>query len=257
MNGLRAITRGVSARFADCELTHLARAPIDLERARRQHAATEDALRALGVTVDSLPAEDTLPDAVFVEDTAIVFDELAVITRPGAASRRPETASIAAALAPHRTLLTLDAPATLDGGDVMVQGRTVWVGQTTRSNPDALTQLQAAIGPHGYTVKAQAVHGCLHLKSAVTALDDETVLLCPQRVDPGAFAHRRVIEVAPGESDGANVVRVGDTLLAAAAFEHTHDRLREAGYPVVTVALDELAKAEGAVSCCSLLFRDR
>ena len=256
MSPLRAITRPVSAAFANCELTHLAREPINIERAQRQHAATVEALRGLGVAVEELPAEDTLPDSVFVEDTALVFDEIAVIMRPGAASRRPETASVASALAAHRTLATIEAPATIDGGDVLVLGKTVWVGLTTRSDAAAIDQLQSILGPFGYTVHGQPVHGCLHLKSAVTALDDTTLLLCPERVDPAGFGDTRTIEVAPDEPDGANVARVGDTLLAAAAFDATNARLRDAGYPVVTVALDELAKAEGAVTCCSLLFKD-
>ena len=257
MTQLRALTRPVSAAFAECELTHLSRETIDLDRARRQHDASVEALRGLGVIVESLPVEDALADSVFVEDTALVFDELAVITRPGAMSRRPETTAVAAALEAHRTLQYISAPGTLDGGDVVVHGKSVWVGLTTRSDAAAIENLQSILKPHGYTVRAQAVEHCLHLKSAVTVLDDETLLLCPSRVDASAFKGVRTIEVAPSESDGANVVRVGDTLLAAAAFEQTNQKLRDAGYPLVTVALDELAKAEGAVSCCSLLFKDQ
>jgi dimethylargininase len=254
--GLIALTREVSPTLAACELTHIARTPIDVERARAQHEAYEACLRALGCDVRRLPPEPHMPDAVFVEDTAVVLPELAVITHPGAASRRRETASAAAALHAFRPLVRTSAPATLDGGDVLVCGRRVYVGLSTRTNAAAAEQMRAALGPHGYDVRALAVSSVLHLKSAATAVGAGTVLLNPQWIDAGAFAGLERIEVDPREPLGANALDVGGTLVYAEAFPRTRERLQRRGLRVRTVAMDELAKAEGAVTCCSLVFEE-
>src|SRR4051794_26235276 len=180
---LVAYTRAVSATLADCELTHLPREPLDVGRAMLEHHAYEKLLAQLGITVRHLMPTPELPDAVFVEDTAVVLDEIAVITRPGAPSRRPETASVAAVLATHRPLVFIEAPATLDGGDVLVAGRRVYVGLSTRTNSEAVAQLTGALLPHDYAVIPVEFTGCLHLKSAVTQVDAETLLLNPDWVD--------------------------------------------------------------------------
>jgi len=252
-----AFTRDVSPTLAQCELTHLARMPIDIDVARAQHAAYEAALARLDVDVRRVaPAPDS-PDAVFIEDTAVVFDELAVITRPGAEARRREVAAVAAALGPLRLLVHLAAPATLDGGDVLVVGRTVYVGRTLRTNDEGASQLRAAVGPHGYDVRAVPVTHCLHLKSAVTALDDDTVLLNPAWVDAAAFTGRRVATVDPAEPAAANVLRVQGALVCAAAHARTNERLSALGHDVHAIDVSELAKAEGAVTCCCLMVRRR
>src|SRR5688572_29484443 len=163
-----ALTREVPPSIVHCELTHLARTPIDLARAREEHAAYEAALATLGCEVRRIAPAPELPDSVFVEDAALVLDEVAVLMRPGAASRRDEVGSVAGALAPYRPLLRIDAPGTLDGGDVLRSGRRVYVGQTPRSNAEGCRQLQALLAPYGYDVRAVAVQGCLHLKTAVT-----------------------------------------------------------------------------------------
>src|SRR5512143_2649027 len=163
-----AITRQVSRSINNCELTYMARERINLGRARLQHAQYEAVLRDLGLAVFSLPEEPDLPDAVFVEDTAVVLDECAIVTRPGAASRRPETGSISRILASFRTLFHIQPPATLDGGDVLQVGRDIYVGSSQRSDTHALGQLQQLTAPFGYAVHPVTVSGCLHLKSAVT-----------------------------------------------------------------------------------------
>ncbi len=252
---LLAFTRAVSPGLAACELTHLARQPIDAGRAERQHAAYEQALRELGCRVERLPALPDQPDAVFVEDTAVVLDELAVITRPGAASRRAEAASTAAALVVHRPLSRIEPPATLDGGDVLVASRRVFVGLTSRSNPQGVEQLRAHLAPHGYAVEGLAVTGCLHLKTAVTEVAPGLLLLNPDWVDPQAFAPLEWLAVDPAEPMAANGLRVGETLLYPAAFPLTRARLEMRGLALRVVEVDELAKAEGAVTCCSLLLR--
>ena len=251
---LVAVTREVSPAIADCELTHLERTPIDVDAVREQHAAYETALTDLGCRVERLPAEPGLPDSVFVEDVAVVLDEVAVITRPGAESRRDERSNIERALAPYRILAHISSPGILDGGDVLVTGRDIHIGITSRSDLAAIDQFRTIVGDHGYRVHGTDVRGCLHLKSAVTALDDDTLVLNPDRVDVGELGDRRCIPVDPSEPDAANVVRVGGTVLVAAAFPHTAERISAAGFAVHTVEVSELAKAEGALTCCSLLF---
>jgi dimethylargininase len=249
-----AITRAVSPALVLCELTHLAREPIDVARAAAQHAVYERRLEALGCTVVSLPAEPDLPDSVFVEDTAVVVDELAVITRPGAASRRKEAAAVARALARYRPLAEIAAPGTLDGGDALRLGRRVLVGRSGRSNDEGIEQLAALLHPHGYTVESLPVTGCLHLKSAVTQVAADAVAVNPAWVDPAAFSGWRVIAVDPGEPYAANALLIGDTAIYPAAFPLTAARLVAAGVRLTTLDVSELAKAEGAVTCCSIVL---
>lgn len=251
---LLALTRPVSTSLARCELTHLARAPIDVGRARAQHAAYEECLRSLGCDVRPLPAAHELADAVFVEDTAVVLPEVAVIARPGAPSRRPEVEPVAAALAEWRPLRAIEAPGTLDGGDVLVAERQVFVGLSSRTNADGAAQLGRILGGHGYEVRPLAVSACLHLKSAVTVAAPGTLLVNPGRVDPGAFGGFERVEVDPREPDAANVLDVGGTLLCAAAFPRTRERLERAGLRTRGLDMSELARAEGALTCCCLLF---
>jgi dimethylargininase len=249
-----AITRDLSPRFAECELTHLAREPIDLPRAVAEHAAYRAALVALGVQVLELPASESHPDCVFVEDTAVVFEECAVITRPGAASRRGETPAVAAALSPYRRLLHIEAPGTLDGGDVLVLDRQVLVGATERSNAEGIAQLARLLSPYGYRVQPVPVRGCLHLKSAVTALGPGRLLINPAWVERAHFPGCEVIEVDPAEPAAANVLAVGERVICARHYPRTLARLRAAGIEVLPVDAGEVSKAEGAVTCCSVVF---
>lgn len=252
-----AVTRAVSSSLATCELTHLSRVPIDVDRARAQHHAYEDALRAAGYDVQRLSATADMPDSVFIEDIALVFDELAVITRPGAESRRREMPAVAAALATYRSLRHIEAPATVDGGDVLVAGRRVFVGLSTRTNADAVSQLRRILAPHGYAVCEVSVRECLHLKSAVTCVDSEVLLLNPNWGPAVAFRDFEIVEVDPREPCAANALRLRDRLIFPEAFPWTADRLRARGLRVETVDASELAKAEGAVTCCSLLVDNR
>lgn len=249
-----AITRPVSASIARCELTHLAREPIDLDRAVAQHAAYEDCLRRAGCEVVRLAAEPDLPDAVFVEDLAIVLEKLAIVTRPGAASRRAEAASVAEALARRRTVVTLPAPATLDGGDVLRVGRTLYAGRTARTNGEGIARLADAVKALGYRIVEVPVNGCLHLKSAATLAADGLLLVQPEWVPAAAFDPAlEQLQVDPSEPYAANVLRVGGVVIMPAAFPRTRERLESRGIRVTTVDVSELAKAEGAVTCCSLI----
>lgn len=252
----RAITRDVSRAIARCELTHLERTPIDVDLARRQHAAYEAALERLGCTLVRLPEEPELPDSVFVEDTALVLDEVAVILRPGAASRQPETASVARALAALRPLVHLDA-GTVDGGDVLRLDRTIYVGLSSRSSEAGIDSLSELVAPHGYEVRGVSVRGCLHLKSAVTEIAERLLLFNPEWVDAGTFAGWEALPVAPLEPQAANALRLGEHLLCQARFPRTAAQLATRGLRLEPVDLSELAKAEGALTCCSLLVTAR
>ena len=250
-----AITREISPAIEHCELTHLERTTIDLARARAQHEAYEHALRELGCEVKRLPTTDTMPDSVFIEDAAVVLDELAVITRPGAESRRAETAAVSAAVRSYRPVAAILAPGTLDGGDVIVAGKRIFVGVGYRSNEAAVKQLRAIVSSQGYSVDAVPFTGCLHLKSAATLVADDLVLVNPAWVEPSRFHPLRTIEIDPSEPYAANALPVGDTVIYPEAFVRTRARLEAAGLKIRTVPADELAKAEGAVTCCSLLLR--
>ncbi len=251
---ITALTRDISPAITRCELTHLERTPIDIEVARRQHEAYERTLSDLGCTVHRLAGGDDMPDSVFVEDTAVVFDELAIVMRPGAPSRRIETAAVAGALAHHRAVRHIEAPGTLDGGDVLVVSRRVFVGSSSRTNGEGVDQMRRILTPFGYTVEAIAVRGCLHLKSAVSALDGGTLLINREWTDASRFAGFELIDVDPSEPFAANVLRIGDVVACPREFPRTSGRLKRRGLHVRPVAAGELAKAEGGVTCCSLII---
>jgi dimethylargininase len=250
---LIALTQAVPPSIVHCELTHLEREAIDLARAVEQHRRYEEALAELGCTVQRLPPAPELPDSVFVEDTAVVLPELAVVARPGAESRRAEVASVAEALRPYRRLAFIEAPGTLDGGDVLALGRHLCVGLSERTNADGIRQLERIVSGFGYEVRSVPLAGCLHLKTAVTQVAERTVLLNPAWIDPAVFEGLDFIEVHPAEPFAANALRVGQVLLHPAAFPRTRERLEARGFTVRTVEADELAKAEAGLTCCSVL----
>ena len=250
-----AFTREISPALESCELTHMPRVAIDLDRARAQHAAYEWALVEEGCTIRRLDAAADMPDSVFIEDIAVVLEEGAVICRPGAESRRVETAGVVEALVRHgRPLQAIQPPGTLDGGDVLVIGREVFVGSSTRTNRSAIDQLSGMLGAVGYTVRAVPVRGCLHLKSAATVVAPDTLLVNRQNVPAEAFRGLSLIDVDPQEPHAANALNIGDVVIYPASFPRTRERLERRGLRVRPVAVDELQKAEGAVTCCSLVF---
>lgn len=249
-----AITRAVSPTITRCELTYLRREPIDLDRAVAQHAAYTDLLRRLGLDVIELPADPDLPDSCFVEDAAVVLDELAVLALPGAASRRAEIPAVEAALAPFRPLARLRPPETLEGGDVLRIGRTLFVGRSPRTNEPGIARLAALAEPVGYRVVPVAVTGCLHLKSAVTALDHERLLANRAWIDATPFRRFDVLDVAAEEPAAANVLRVQGLVVAHSGFPRTRDRIVALGYEVRPLDISEFLKAEAALTCKSLLF---
>jgi dimethylargininase len=254
---MRAWVREVSPQLERCELSFVARAAIDVARAVRQHRDYTCALRALGCELFWLPALPQHPDAVFVEDTAVLLPEVAVIARPGAPSRRGETASVAAALAPEITLAHISAPGCLEGGDVLRIGRRLYVGASLRSNGAGIEQLAAAVAPFGYSVRTVSMRGCLHLKSACSFIPPDALIVNPDWVEPAQFACPRVVAVADSEPYGANALTVGGTTLVSAAYPQTAARLRECGLKTSILDVGELHKAEAALTCMSLLLEPR
>jgi dimethylargininase len=249
-----ALLRKVADSLGHCELSYVGRSEIDVARAQAQHAAYAAALASLGCELQWLTPLPAQPDGVFVEDTAVVVPEVAVITRPGAASRRGEVDTVAAALAQHLPVRRITEPATIEGGDVLRIGRNLYVGASRRSNAQGVAQLAQALAPCGYRVHAVALRDCLHLKSAATFIAPDTVLANPAWVDPGEFGCTRVIAVAADEPFGANTLTVGGVTLVSADYPKTRQLLERAGVTTRELDVSELHKAEAALTCLSVLL---
>ncbi|MES2148088.1 MAG: arginine deiminase-related protein, partial [Pseudomonadota bacterium] len=248
----RAFTRAVSPRLADCQLTHQGRVPIDAARAIVQHAAYEQALREAGLEIIRLPDLPGDPDAVFVEDTAVLLGDHAILTRPGAASRADEVESTAAGLAGHFTLHRIER-GHLDGGDVLRIGQRLYVGLSTRTDQPGIDALAALCGPLGFEVVRATLRDCLHLKTGATLAAPGLVLCNPDAVDPAQFAGVEPLAVDPAEPAAANIVRAGERLILAAGNSATAAKLRARGFNVVEVDVSELQKAEAGGTCMSLI----
>jgi dimethylargininase len=250
----RALVRRPGPRLADGLLTHLDRVPVDQALAARQWEAYVEALRAEGWETVEVPPADDCPDAVFVEDTAVVYGDVAVISRPGADQRKPETAATEEALLGlgYRTL-RIEPPGTLDGGDVLKHGGTVWVGLGGRTNQAGLNQLRAHLEPLGASVIGVPVTKVLHLKSAVTALPDGTVIgYDPLVDDPTTFPSYLSVPEEPG----AHVVLLdGSTVLMSTSAPRTAELFESRGLRVVAVDISEYEKLEGCVTCLSIRLR--
>jgi dimethylargininase len=248
-----ALVRAPSAAIVNCELTHLARVPIDPQRAQAQHARYAAVLSELGARSEWLPPLPELADGVFVEDTALVLPEIAVLTRPGAESRQPEVASVEQALAAHRPIRRIRAPATLDGGDVLRIGQRILVGVSGRSNAAGVSQLRAAVREFGYEVNAIQVDRCLHLKSACTALSTDAVLANLDYIARAALGDVTVITVDTEEPRAANTLTLGGVTLVSTSYPRTEARLRAAGIHTRSIDVSELEKAESGLTCMSLV----
>lgn len=251
---LSALTRGVSPSIGDCKLTFMEREPVDVAVATRQHDAYTRCLGQMGVQVISLDLLSESPDAVFIQDTAVVVDEVAVMATMGVACRVDEVESVAEILSSHRPLRHLSPPATLEGGDVVRVGRTLYVGDSGRTNPEGIRQLSDILARYDYEVRPVGVRGCLHLSTGCSYLGRGLMLLNPVWVDAEAFRQFEILEVPETESWAANTIAVGDTVLMASAFERTCALVEEHGFNVITTDISELQKAEGALTCMSLMF---
>jgi dimethylargininase len=251
---LIALTRAMSPAMGSCELTYLSRQDINIAKAAEQHEAYKRYLASLGVQVISLPAEVSMPDAVFVEDPVVVVDEVAVIARTGAESRRKEADGLARALAPFRPLRHMRAPATLEGGDVLRVGSDVFVGLSPRTNQAGVAQLTAELEPFGYAVRPVPVRGALHFKTACSFVGNGTLLVNRAWIDAAALDGYKLIDVAEDEPWAANALRIGETVLMPVGFPRTEAILQRAGFYVQALDVSELQKAEGSVTCMSVIF---
>lgn len=254
---LLAITREVSPSITNCEVLFQARDPIDVGRAIAQHQTYEECLAKAALEVVSLPAEPHLPDSVFVEDAAVVFDEIAVVPNMGAISRRPEAQILAKTLKRYRPLKFLAEPATLDGGDVLRAGRRIFVGLSQRTNQAGFEQLRHLLRVYDYDVRPVEVKTCLHLKSACSYLGNNTILANRDWVDPAPLSGFQFFDLPKSEPAGANVLLINDLLIMPASFPRTRALLEEKGYRVQAVDVSELQKAEAGVTCCSLIFEEK
>lgn len=253
---LVALTRGVSPNIGDCQLTHLTRQRIDTDKAVNQHRAYEECLRQVGLHVVSLPVEPDMPDSPFIEDPAIVLDELALIGRMGAVKRRAEAESLTKVLSAIRPLKFMDPPATLEGGDRVRIGRTLFVGISSRTNISGVEQLRSILSPFDYEVKPVKVTGCLHLSTGCSYLGDHTLLMNSDWVDASVFDGFNIIQTPPEEPWAANTIVIGDgVLLLSASFPRTRALLEQRGFDVRVADISELEKAEAGLSCMSLIFQ--
>lgn len=248
-----ALTRSVSPSILNCELTHIDRNPIDYDLAIVQHHQYEQALRRMGYTIRRLSDTPHLPDSVFVEDIAVVFNEIGVITRPGASSRRAETESMTPILSEYREIATIEEPGTLDGGDVLVIGKKVYAGESSRTNKEGISQLEQILKPYGYDVTLVKTIHCLHLKTAVSVLEEDLLLINPNWIPDQFTKDYHTIAVHPDEPYGANVMRYKNYSLCPEAYRYTTDILHNRGYDVISVDQSELAKAEAGLTCCSVI----
>ena len=249
-----ALTHLPSPRLAECQRTYVEEAPIDLRRAHQQHDHYCARLAALGASVRRLEINPDYPDSVFVEDTVVVLDELAVLASMGHASRRGETRAMESVVSEYRRVEHLSAAARLEGGDVLRVGRQLLVGLSQRTNRAGFEELRELAAPLGYQVRPLRVGACLHLKSACTALPDGTLLVNPDWLDSEELADFTQLTVARGEEHGANLLLLGEQVLISSAYRATAEALRSQGYTVESLDVSEFAKAEGCLTCMSVLL---
>lgn len=251
---LRALTHRVSPHIADCELTFLSRSPIDLQLAVRQHDDYCALLNKLGVTVDKLSENESYPDSCFVEDTSVVVDELAIICSPGVESRRGETRLIQRELSKYRETVQIALPATIEGGDVLRIGKRILVGESSRTNSQGIEEFRRILEPYGYSITPVGTKGSLHLKSACTGIDDETLIVNPEWIELAALRGFKLVYTPEEEPWSANVLRIRDTVCIQAGFPRTAEMIERQVERVEIIDMSELRKAEGALTCSSIIF---
>lgn len=251
---LTAITRKVSSSLTSCQLSFIERKPMDMERARAQHHAYEALLEKLGAKAISLQEERDLPDSMFVEDPAIVLDEIAIICPLGTETRRKEAPSVAAALEPFRKLAYIKLPGLLEGGDVLRIGKKIFAGLTQRSNAEGIRQLAVISEHYGYDLTAVPVTGCLHLKSAVTYLGRNILLANRAWFQWKRFEGYDWVDVDPSEPHAGNALAIGEVVVFPLSFPKTRVRIEAQGFRVESLDISELQKAESGLTCSSLLF---
>lgn len=253
---LTVVTHQPSPALQECELTFLESEKIDYERALIQHQEYCQMLNKCGARVIKLTDNLALPDSVFVEDPIIVFDEIAVLTSMGVESRRPESAALERFFRPYRKIERITLPAKIEGGDVLKVGRSIYVGESPRTNRLGIQALADIIEPLGYEVFPVKVSGCLHLKTGCTALDDKTVLINSEWIDHQAFSRFTRIKTLSEEPFGANVLTLNGSICMNGAFPKTLELVASLGYSVAAVDISEFVKAEAGLTCMCIPFLD-
>lgn len=251
---LTAITRDVNDSMGNCELTFLPRVRINIGLASQQHQHYQSVLSSLGCEIVTMPTEPGLADSVFIEDTAMILAEIAVLCRPGAVSRRAEVAAVGHLLQQYRTVASIQPPGTLDGGDLLCVGKVIYAGLSTRSNQSGIEQLRSIVADYGYSVKTIETTKCLHLKSAVTEVAPGLLLINPDWISRSAFGNCELIDVDKEEAHAANALLVARSVIYPSSFPRTMEKLVKRNINVTAVDVSELQKAEGGVTCCNLIF---
>lgn len=249
---LHVLTHAVSPRLPSCALTYRSREAIDVERARRQQESLDAWMESCGARVRRLEVNPDRPDSCFIEDLAVVWDELIVVGRPGISSRRTEPDGLEPSLAGRRPLHRVRAPATLEGGDVLTLGKTVYVGLSARTNSAGAAFLRSVLEPHGYRVISVPVRGALHLKTGCSGLGGESIWLNDEWIDPAPFEGRTVHRVPRQEPGSANVLVLGNRVALHSGFPRAAERLRGFGLDVTGIDLGEFLKAEAGPTCLTL-----
>jgi len=249
-----ALMREVSRNISQCEITTVSRKPIDPVEAMAEHENYQKVLSSLGYKVHLIDADDDLPDSVFIEDAALVLPETAIITNPGAASRREEGKAVAEALYAYRELAYIGDTGTLEGGDVLRIGKTLYVGRSSRTSTVGIMLLREIVEPLGYTVTSVPFSRCLHLRAAVSKVAPNTLLINPEWVDPAVLPDMDILEVDPSEPYAANALMVNQDLVCSVSYPKTTAMLKDRGISVTSIDISELTKAEGNISCCCITF---
>lgn len=251
-----AFTHQVSPRLSDAELTHVDPKAIDLDLAIEQHARYEDALRSLGADVRRLEVNVQCPDGVFIEDTMLVLPEVLIATSMGVESRRAESGRVLEALELDRPSESIELPGTIEGGDVLQVGKRLLVGLSSRTNEQGVEQLSRIVSKFGFNVSAIPVTGALHLKTACCAIDDDRLLVNSDWLDARALPAFDLVHVPEMEPWGANLIRWNHRILMSASNPRTAEKLMGLGIEISTTDISEFEKAEGGVTCMSLIVSD-
>jgi dimethylargininase len=249
-----ALTHVISPGIDRCELSFLERSPINYQRAVEQHEHYGELLRDCGLEVIELSVNRDFPDSTFIEDTAVVVDELAIMASMGVESRRGEVSGIESVLGYYRDVQHIRLPATLEGGDVLRIDKKIFVGISARTNIAGFETMKEILEPFGYEVIPVAINGCLHLKSACVAVDDRTLLVNPRWLDLQPLRDFRIIPAFEDEPGAVNSLRINTTLCVHSGYPKTIDSLVKLGFSVKTVDISELLKAEAGMTCSSIIF---
>lgn len=248
------LTPSESMNETNCELAFMAPQPIDTQLAREQHRAYRQCLEDLEFDVTCLPPNEALPDSVFVEDPVVLLDEVAILTMPFSPSRKGEVRNIEPAIRELRRIEKITAPGTLEGGDVLKIGKTLYVGLSRQTNQEGFSQFRGFVEPFGYTVVPVRTHGSLHLKTAVTALDNSTLLMNSEWIDAAPFSKFETVSVPKEEAFAANVIVRGPHVLMHEGFFRTRMLVEARGFEVHTLDISEFLKAEAGLTCMSVLY---